>query len=209
MESRRTDARTGSTCRHQPQREVGPTTITRHQLQILVQHRDIQGESSPTEGLFELNNTTKSQDEEEQECIQKELEKKQSPRAKTPATRIISSCISQVHVQHKAAKLKPLVEIEVKRSQRLRSQNNGYKAQACTGRNCIYYSSEAPTISKSVIKNLGEAFCKIDPKDLSEENLTQRSKRQTTIKKASSSKPNLSSNDNSVKKKKTNPKKKK
>lgn len=63
---------------------------------------------------------------------------------------------------------------------------------------------EAPTISKKVIKNLGETLCKIDPRDLSEEALTLR-KKVKTIKKVSSSKAakdHSEVNDEAKKKKK-------
>nr|TKW08979.1 hypothetical protein SEVIR_6G061100v2 [Setaria viridis] len=44
--------------------------------------------------------------------------------------------------------------------------NQGFKAMGCKDKNCIGCSVEPPSLSHSMIRNLGEAFCKIDPANL-------------------------------------------
>jgi hypothetical protein len=49
-----------------------------------------------------------------------------------------------------------------RRSARKKDQLKGYKSSACANKNCLGCDVVAPTISPSIIKNLGASFCKVD-----------------------------------------------
>jgi hypothetical protein len=61
-----------------------------------------------------------------------------------------------------------LVDSDLRRSLRIKAFNTGYKATGCGKRNWLGCDLDPPSISTKVIKNLGEIFCKMDPKDLSD-----------------------------------------
>jgi hypothetical protein len=70
-----------------------------------------------------------------------------------------------------AAKGKEAVELtdtKARRSLRQKKIHRGYKGSPCSNMNCLGCSMVPPTLSHSVIKNLGETFCKIDPQKLSQ-----------------------------------------
>jgi len=71
----------------------------------------------------------------------------------------------------------PLTEAEVRRSLRIKKANNGFKALACKDRNCLGCSAVPPTISPKIIRDLGAAFCNIDPEELSEDKLNVKPKK--------------------------------
>ena len=48
----------------------------------------------------------------------------------------------------------------------------GFKHKTCTEKNCLACGGIPPTLSKKVIRNLGETFCKIDPAELSDSKLS-------------------------------------
>jgi hypothetical protein len=60
-----------------------------------------------------------------------------------------------------------LVDSDIRRSLRIKAFNIVYKAFGYGKRNSIGCELDPPSISTKVIKNLGEIFCKMDPKDLS------------------------------------------
>jgi hypothetical protein len=49
-----------------------------------------------------------------------------------------------------------------RRSARKKDQLKGYKSLACASKNCLGCDVIPPTISPSIIKNLGASFCKVD-----------------------------------------------
>lgn len=85
------------------------------------------------------------------------------------------------------AKLKaPLSEADVRRSLRLKKIHKGFKSSSCKDKNCLDCSSMPPTVSPKIIRNLGAAFCGIDPQDLSPSKLNAKpvqKKRKTVSKK--------------------------
>lgn len=65
-------------------------------------------------------------------------------------------------------------EADLRRSLRLKKVNNGFKSSSCKDKNCLGCSTKPPTISQHVIRNLGKAFCNIDPDELTDEKLSAK-----------------------------------
>jgi hypothetical protein len=63
-----------------------------------------------------------------------------------------------------------------RRSARKKDQLKGYKSSACANKNCLGCDVVHPTISPSIIKNLGASFCKVDADKLTAEALGKKSK---------------------------------
>jgi hypothetical protein len=59
------------------------------------------------------------------------------------------------------------------RSLRQRAFHKGYKNSPCFNKNCLGCSLDPPTLSPSVIKNLGVTFCNINPDKLAVEKLSK------------------------------------
>ncbi|CAN6342228.1 unnamed protein product [Urochloa humidicola] len=70
----------------------------------------------------------------------------------------------------------PLVDTEVRRSDRKKQQLKGFKNHTCMSKDCLGCSREPPTLSPSVIKNLGVTFCKLDVDELTSEALSRKRK---------------------------------
>lgn len=67
-----------------------------------------------------------------------------------------------------------LVETKVKRSNRLRIRNKGFKTNSYGKVNCLGCATKPPTISTSMIRNLGAELCQIDPDELTDEILLRK-----------------------------------
>lgn len=95
----------------------------------------------------------------------------------------------------------PVVETEVRKSNRIRSMNDGFKRNSCAKKNCAAYSIKDPSISSKVIRSLGEPFCKIDPLKLTEEQLDKKKvpSQPVSASRAYSSSEDSSANDSSLK----------
>lgn len=65
-------------------------------------------------------------------------------------------------------RLTPVVENQVRRSERVRLANDGYKSD-CTKRNCR--SCNPPTLTTKIIRNLGTQFCSMEEEELQEKKL--------------------------------------
>nr|TKW29198.1 hypothetical protein SEVIR_3G380300v2 [Setaria viridis] len=63
-------------------------------------------------------------------------------------------------------KSKPISKDELRRSKRCKSQNQGFNLSGCKDKDYIGCSIKPPTFTPFVIRNLGESFCKVDPKKL-------------------------------------------
>jgi hypothetical protein len=85
----------------------------------------------------------------------------------------VSASASSLHLKRKLSKV-PLVLTEVRRSDRLKGKSLGYKGDSCQGRNCLCCSTNPPTLSRRVIRKLGNEFCKIAPVVLSDETLLKK-----------------------------------
>ena len=70
----------------------------------------------------------------------------------------------------------PLVETEVRRSDRIKKDNAGYKRNSCSNNNCLPCNAVPPIIQKSVVKNLTASFCKVAEGEL-EDKLAKKPKR--------------------------------
>ena len=70
----------------------------------------------------------------------------------------------------------PLVEDQVRRSDRIRKENNGYKRNSCVNKECLPCNAAPPIIQNKIVKNLTTAFCKVAEEDL-QEKLAKRPKK--------------------------------
>ncbi|KAJ1261734.1 hypothetical protein BS78_09G053800 [Paspalum vaginatum] len=106
-------------------------------------------------------------------------------------------------VKHsKSACTTPLVEIEVRRSSRLKQLNKGFKKGTCLYKNCLACSASPPTITPSVIMNLGASFCKIDEARLSDDKLSNNPRAAPIARKQKSKKKTQDDHDAADRKKK-------
>lgn len=106
----------------------------------------------------------------------------------------------------KASKIKIFEDDPIlRRSCRQKIYKKGYKASGCKDKFCIACDAEPPTISPSIIKNLGATFCNVDVETLSKVTQAKRKKaagpvgKKPIIKKTSK---DGDDNDNATKKKK-------
>jgi hypothetical protein len=78
-----------------------------------------------------------------------------------------------VNLKRKMGKAPP-VSSEVRRTERIKSNNRGYKPKSCLSKNCFCCSTEGPTLSTKFITNLGSDFYKILVTKLSEDGLKKK-----------------------------------
>ncbi|KAF8666463.1 hypothetical protein HU200_053573 [Digitaria exilis] len=77
----------------------------------------------------------------------------------------------------KADKLKLVNEDpSLRRSIRQKGQKNGFRHKVCLDKECIGCASHPPTISPSIIRNLGSSFCGIPQAELSDAALSKKKK---------------------------------
>lgn len=67
-----------------------------------------------------------------------------------------------------------LVETEVRRSNRLKIRNKGFKTSSCGKASCLGCLSKPPTLSTDVNRNLGTELCQMDPNELTDEILLKK-----------------------------------
>ncbi|KAG0519669.1 hypothetical protein BDA96_08G006900 [Sorghum bicolor] len=89
----------------------------------------------------------------------------------------------------------PLVDTMVRRSNRVRAGNNGFKASTCKVKNCLGCSSAPPILSASTLKKIGTSVCEIEPKKLEEMELMKRKKKVDPIGKKSKKNPDSKPDD--------------
>ena len=70
----------------------------------------------------------------------------------------------------------PLIETEVRRSDRIKKDNAGYKRNSCSNNKCLPCNAAPPIIQKSVVKNLTASFCKVAEREL-EDKLAKKPRR--------------------------------
>ncbi|WVZ61933.1 hypothetical protein U9M48_011738 [Paspalum notatum var. saurae] len=88
-----------------------------------------------------------------------------------------------------------VVETEVRRSDRLKGKRKGFKTSQCKSSCCLACETDTPLLQPSVIRNLGENFCKINPAGLSEHKLNLKKKVNPIERKPSSSRGKKTSKD--------------
>jgi hypothetical protein len=71
----------------------------------------------------------------------------------------------------------PLVCTEVRRSDRLKELNKGFKAASCNSKICLCSETKPPTLSARAMRSLGKDFCNIPVSKLSDENLKKKQKK--------------------------------
>ena len=72
------------------------------------------------------------------------------------------------------------METEVRRSDRIKKDNAGYKRNSCSNINCLPCNAVPPIIQKSVVKNLTASFCKVAGGEL-EDKLAKKTKRRQEV----------------------------
>ncbi|TVT98251.1 hypothetical protein EJB05_56471, partial [Eragrostis curvula] len=96
---------------------------------------------------------------------------------------------SALHRNRKRQRQPPVVETDVRRSDRLKGQNKGYRRNICPHKDCHACSGAPPTLTESVIKNLGTAFCNMKPEALSTAALQKKKTKKVVIKKITKKQP--------------------
>jgi hypothetical protein len=86
----------------------------------------------------------------------------------------------------------------LRRSNGLKILNQGFRKKSCADKNCLACTVTPPTLSPTLIKNLGVTFAKMSPDELSSEALQARTK--SKGKKTLQSKPNPPTNQTRGKK---------
>ena len=66
------------------------------------------------------------------------------------------------------------MDSDVRRSNRLKVRNKGFKQDSCGKTNYLSCSSEPPIISNFVIRDLGKELCQIDPEMLTDDFLMKK-----------------------------------
>jgi hypothetical protein len=95
----------------------------------------------------------------------------------SPAQNIVeSTCPAgplSIHHKRKLSKA-PLSCSEVRRSDRLKSANHGFKASTCQDKPCFCCDVKPPTLTSKVIKDLGKEFCRVPDKLIIDEALKKK-----------------------------------
>lgn len=81
----------------------------------------------------------------------------------------------------------PVTDSEVRRSLRVRNNNQGFKVSTCKSKNCIGCSSGPPTLSLDTIKEIGTGLCQLQEEELEESTLMGRNKQEPIGKKGKKS----------------------
>jgi len=89
--------------------------------------------------------------------------------SKVGQERDLTSKTEEVKKRRNSKRTTPIVDSQVRRSDRIKLVNKGFKNSGCTDRRCT--SCNPPTLSNNVIRNLGSQFCSMDQEDLSDSNL--------------------------------------
>lgn len=84
------------------------------------------------------------------------------------------SAIPLAPATRKHGKQPIISDATLRRSERLHKNSKGFKSPTCKNKNCLGCSSNPPTLSSSVVRDLGPAFCNLDPISLSEDKLNAK-----------------------------------
>ena len=68
------------------------------------------------------------------------------------------------------------MEIEVRRSDIIKKENNGYRRKSCYAKCCLPCNAIPPIVQNKVVKYQTKAFCKISDEEL-QEKLSKRPKK--------------------------------
>jgi hypothetical protein len=77
----------------------------------------------------------------------------------------------------------PVVDSEVRRSNRVKGRTNGFKPSGCKVTNCLGCNLDPPTISLEALQAIRTKMCQINAEELDEANLTKKKKPKPIAKK--------------------------
>ncbi|TKV99501.1 hypothetical protein SEVIR_8G048424v4 [Setaria viridis] len=95
---------------------------------------------------------------------------------KGPWSKSLLEHADQINNNQKEGMKAIISDEELRRSKRKIIHSKGFKDSGCRDSNCIGCSANPPHLSSTVIRNLGEAFCKIDASKLTCEALNKKKK---------------------------------
>lgn len=99
-----------------------------------------------------------------------------------------SSTVATPPISRKRGKQPIIFEASLRRSERLHKNSKGFKNQICKTKNCLGCSSDPPTLSSSVVRDLGATFYNLDPSSLTDEKLNSKDPKKMPISKPKSKK---------------------
>jgi len=85
-------------------------------------------------------------------------------------------------------------DLELRRSERVHNLHKGFRSPICKDQNCLGCSTHPPTLSTSVVHDLGATFCKLDASNLSDEALNAKAPKKGAVCRPKSKKPKPSDN---------------
>jgi hypothetical protein len=80
-----------------------------------------------------------------------------------------------------ASVVSPVVETEARRSPRIRNRNGGFKHNSCPSKNCLACLAVPPSLSGSMMKSVGESYCKVKAGKLQVQELSVKKKGKQAI----------------------------
>ena len=83
-----------------------------------------------------------------------------SPLQQVSPNKVIQLSLGEV-VSRKRRDKEPLVETQVRRSDRIKKENNGYRRKSCDASSCLPCNAIPPIVHNKVVKNLTKTFCKV------------------------------------------------
>ncbi|TVU03589.1 hypothetical protein EJB05_50906, partial [Eragrostis curvula] len=112
-----------------------------------------------------------------------EIEKETSQEMSTPLDqqKMQGICSSATILKEKYGCTAALVETEVRRSNRIKKTSNGFKQSTCRDKHCYACNIDAPSLSPSIIKNLGTEFCNLSPEKVTDAALKKKRKAKTAV----------------------------
>lgn len=85
-----------------------------------------------------------------------------------------SQSTSAMHKQRKRQRKIPMVDSDCRRSDRIKDLSKEFKRSSCPHKECFACAGTPPTVSPSIIKDLGSKCCNIGPEGLSEAALSTK-----------------------------------
>ncbi|CAM0907805.1 unnamed protein product [Alopecurus aequalis] len=98
--------------------------------------------------------------------VSRNIQKDETNEPSTPKHGVASdqanlASTTAVHYSRKRKDKAPLVETEVRRSERLKHLQKGFRKSACANKNCISCNNVPPFDSTKIVRNLSVSFCKV------------------------------------------------
>jgi len=86
-------------------------------------------------------------------------------------------------------------DANVRRSARVHSKTHGFKSPSCRDKSCLGCSTNPPSLSSSVVRELGITFCQLEPTALTDDQLNAKSVKPSTVGRPKSKKAKKSKGD--------------